>query len=227
MDFSKLMRSAMGASQNAAAYDSAKKDKAPEREVDASGYVERDISLRAINALAEWLETDDLDEGEGLADRLLAMLVGIADENQDEELDGAEIAVLETAANAVGDFMELNGVDAEDIDILLNDWDDDVAERVRDLLASVMPDGEDEVQQAIDAFVFTDGDQDAVFDATYKKAFAVRKGKKTRINKRVSGKVRLSGKQKMALKKARMKSHSAKAQLGRAKSMRVRKRSSL
>lgn len=221
MDISKLMRSALSAKKQAV-YDSAKSDDSTA--VDASDYVERDISLRAINALAEWLETDDLDDGEGLADRLLAMLVGIADENQDDELDDSEMTVLETAINAVGDFMEAKGVDESDVEMLVNDWDDDVAERVRDLLASVMPDGDEEVQKEIDAFVFTEADQEPVFDAAYRKVTAVRKGKKVRINKRVSGKVRLSGKQKMALKKARMKAHNAGAMIRRAKSMRVRKK---
>lgn len=226
MTISQLMRSAMSA-KRPHAYDSAKEvDKGPAA-YDATGYVMQDIELRALTALSEWLETDDLDEGEGMGDRLLALLIGIADENQDGDVDDSEMDILSIAANAVGDYMESKGVDEEDVDALLNDWDDDVAERVRDLLAASVPDGEDEMQAEIDAFVFTDADQDAVFDATYKKAFAVRKGKKVRINKRVAGKVRLSAKQKMALKKARMKSHNAGAMMRRAKSMRVRRKMGL
>ena len=61
----------------------------------------------------------------------------------------------------------------------------------------------------------------------YKKRFVIRKGKKLRINKRVSGKVRLSVKQKMGIKKARMKSHRAGAQMKRAKSMRIRRKMNL
>ena len=55
----------------------------------------------------------------------------------------------------------------------------------------------------------------------------VRNGKKVRINKRVSGTVRLSAKQKVAIKKARLKSHNARAMLKRAKSMRKRKQMGL
>ena len=79
----------------------------------------------------------------------------------------------------------------------------------------------------IDNFAFALNDSDAMFDAVYKKKFVVRGGRKTRVNKRISGKVRLSSGQKMAIRKARMKSHTAAAQLHRMKSMRVRRRSGL
>ena len=53
---------------------------------------------------------------------------------------------------------------------------------------------------------------------------AVRNGKKMRIRKRISGTVRLSAKQKLAIRKARMKSHSAGAMMRRMKSMRMRRK---
>ena len=63
--------------------------------------------------------------------------------------------------------------------------------------------------------------------AVYKTKMAVRKGKKMRIRKRISGTVRLSAKQKLAIRKARMKSHSAGARMRRMKSMRMRKKAGL
>ena len=72
-----------------------------------------------------------------------------------------------------------------------------------------------------------DEDEGAALDAVYKKKLVVRNGKKVRINKRVSGTVRLSAKQKVAIKKARLKSHNARAMLKRAKSMRKRKQMGL
>lgn len=66
-----------------------------------------------------------------------------------------------------------------------------------------------------------------VLDAVYKKKVVVRRGKKIRVNKRISGTVRLSAKQKMAVKKMLRKSHSAGAQMRRAKSMKVRARAGL
>ena len=53
---------------------------------DAQVYELRRISMAAAAAVQAWAETDDLDDGEGAADRLLSMLVGIADDNKDGEL---------------------------------------------------------------------------------------------------------------------------------------------
>jgi hypothetical protein len=50
----------------------------------------------------------------------------------------------------------------------------------------------------------------------------VRNGKKLVLKRRVSGTVRRSGAQKIAIKRAQMKSRSSGAKLKRAKSMRVR-----
>ena len=57
----------------------------------------------------------------------------------------------------------------------------------------------------------------------YKKRVAFRNGKKTIIRKRVAGTVRLSAKQKMAVRKMLRKAQSGKAMMRRAKSMRARK----
>lgn len=226
MSLYELLRGSMKSpAKPAPALDSAKKDDPSLSGADE--YTVRDITLRAVAVVHQWVETDDLDEGESLADRLLAMLVGIADENKDGELTDDEMAVLEIAINAAGDYLEKQGADGDDIDALLNDWEGDVAERIRDLVASTLPDGEDAAADDIDNFVFGDDDQEPVLDATYKRVFAIRGGKKTRIRKRVAGKVRLSAKQKMGLRKARMKSHNAGAMLRRAKSMRLRRRSGL
>lgn len=76
-------------------------------------------------------------------------------------------------------------------------------------------------------FVGKAGGECKVFDATYKKKLVVRRGKKVRINKRVSGHVRLSAKQKIAVRKMLRKSHSAVAKIRRSKSVKVRKRAGL
>lgn len=190
----------------------------------AGGYAVKDVELRGVTALHQWVETDDLDDGEGYADRLMALFVGIADENLDGEIGEDEQAVLEVALTAAWDYLAASGVTEADADALLNDWDEEAAERVRDFLAGVLPEGEDTASAEVDAFVFTDAEQEPALDAAYRKVFAVRKGRKVRINKRISGRVRLSAKQKVAIRKARMKSHSAKAVVRRMKSMTVRKR---
>ena len=69
----------------------------------AASSVDADISMRAVGTVQQWCETDDLEDGEGLGDRLLAMLVGIADENKDCELDDDEQAIVGMAGEAAYD----------------------------------------------------------------------------------------------------------------------------
>lgn len=192
----------------------------------ADTYTKNDITLKAVASIQQWVESDDLDDGESCADRLLAMVVGIADANKDGEISDEEQAVVDIALNAIWDYLSKYGAEDDDISSLLNDWDDDAAERIKDLLASSMPEDSD---ADLDNFVFGGGSElaDPVFDAVYKKTLAVRGGKKVRINKRISGTVRLSAKQKIGIRKAQMKSHGALAMMHRMKSLKVRKRSGL
>ena len=191
---------------------------------DAGDYAKKDVELKGVTAVHQWAETDDLDEGEGYADRLMALFVGIADENKDGDISEDEQAVLEVALTAAWDYLTSAGVSEEDADAVLEDWNEEAAERVRDFIAGVLPDGEDTASAEVDAFVFGDDAQEPALDAAYRKVFAVRKGRKTRIRKRISGTIRLSARQKVAIRKARLKSHSARAVIRRMKSMRLRKR---
>lgn len=197
----------------------------------ADGYTQADITLKAVAAVQQWVETDDLEDGETLADRLLSMVIGIADANKDGEISDDEQVVVDIALNAIWDYLAQYEVDETDISDLLNDWNNDCAERVRDLLAASLPEGE-AADADIDNFVFGSAGQEAALDsatldAVYKKKLVVRNGKKVRINKRISGTVRLSAKQKLSIKKAGMKSHNAMAMMRRAKSMRMRVKSGL
>lgn len=193
----------------------------------ADNYTIADITMSAVSAVQQWAETDDLDDGESYADRLMALVVGIADANKDGDITEDEQGVLEVALNAAWDYLVKCGATEEDAGALLNDWDDEAADRVRDLVASVLPEGDDEASAEIDSFVFSESDQEPALDAVYKMKMAVRGGKKMRIRKRISGTVRLSAKQKLAIRKARMKSHSAGAMMRRMKSMRLRRKSGL
>lgn len=193
----------------------------------ADNYTIADITMSAVSAVQQWAETDDLDDGESYADRLMALVVGIADANKDGDITEDEQGVLEVALNAAWDYLVKCGATEEDAGALLNDWDDEAADRVRDLVASVLPEGDDEASAEIDSFVFSESDQEPALDAVYKMKTAVRNGKKVRIRKRISGTVRLSAKQKLAIRKARMKSHSAGAMMRRMKSMRMRKKAGL
>ncbi len=224
MSMTELLRGAMKRRDAAKTLDSA--GEAPEL-AGADNYTIADITMSAVSAVQQWAETDDLDDGESYADRLMALMVGIADANKDGDITEDEQGVLEVALNAAWDYLVKCGATEEDAGALLNDWDDEAADRVRDLVASVLPEGDDESSAEIDNFVFSDSDQEPALDAVYKMKMAVRKGKKMRIRKRISGTVRLSAKQKLAIRKARMKSHSAGAMMRRMKSMRMRKKAGL
>lgn len=193
----------------------------------AADFTIADITLSATAAIQQWTETDDLDDGESNADRLLSLMVGIADANKDGEITEDEQGVLDVALNAAWDYLVKLGASEEDAGSLLNDWDSETADRVRELVASALPEGEEAASADMDDFVFGPGDQDPALDAVYKKRFAIRGGKKMRINKRVSGTVRLSAKQKVAVRKMQMKSHSATARMHRMKSMRMSRRMGL
>ncbi len=190
---------------------------------DAAKYGIQDIKLKAATALSMWCETDDLDDDESAADRLQSLFIGIVDINKDGELNDDESELLDTLLNYAWDYLEEKGVDEDTISGLLNDWDAGAADRVMDLLNGSMPDGDDD----IDNFAFGSNDEEPVFDAVYKKRMVVRGGKKMRVNKRISGHVRLSAKQKVSIRKMQMKSHSAGAMMHRIRSMKIRKNSGL
>jgi hypothetical protein len=176
----------------------------------------------AASAIQQWAETDELGEGEGFADRLLTLLVGAADEDIDGELSDEESDDLLEMANSAADYLASLGVAEDDILSLLNDWDNDTGERVQELVVSKLADG----AYATD-FVFGDGSDESALDAVYRKAKAIRNGKKVLINKRISGNVRLSAKQKVAVAKMHRKSNTGIAKLRRKKSMRLRSKSGL
>jgi len=179
----------------------------------ADEYTSNDIALKAAAALQQWVETDDLDEGETLSNRLMGQIIGIADGNQDGEVDDDEQSVIDIALNAAWDYLSKYGVDDDDIEALLADWDEDVAQRVRDLLATALPDGEEAAADDINDFVFgDDDDQAAALDSTNH-----RHSSRALVKKRITGHVKLSAKHKLAIRKTHEKTHHASAQMRRKK----------
>lgn len=192
-----------------------------------------DVRMAAVGALHAWCETSasDLESGETMADRLFALTVGIADENKDGDITDEEAAVIDIALNAMFDYLASKGVSEDDASALLNDGDNDAADRVCELLRGALPEGDDASMEDVESFAFDAEAQeplmDSVLDAVYKKRLVIRGGKKVRINKRVSGTVRLSAAQKVAIRKAGMKSRSASARMRRMRSLNVRKKMGL
>lgn len=204
---------------------------------DAIGsYAANSIRSDAMAALIEWAKTPatDLDEGETMADRLLAMNIGLADDNKDGDITDDEADVIDVALNAQADYLASLGVSDEDISALLEDQSPEASDRVLELLGGELPASDDDALAAADAFVFDSESNESVLDsvmgildAVYKKKLVIRGGKKMRIMKRVSGRVRLSAAQKVAIRKASRKSHSSGARVRRMKSMKIRARAGL
>lgn len=91
--------------------------------------------------------------------------------------------------------------------------------RVRDALADALPEGD----SSIDGFAFGGDASASVFDAVFRKLVTFNHGVKSVINKRVAGVAkRMTPKQKAAFAMVRRKSHSSKANLMRAKSVKKR-----
>lgn len=200
--------------------------------LDGGTYAVQDVRARAAATVQQWCESgQELGEGEGLGDRLIAMLIGIADADKSGELSEAEQAVYGMAAEAAWEYMSGKGATDADLEALFNAEDPEVynaaGSRVCDLLAGSLPSGDDASLDDLDGFAFGADAIAPALDAAYKKEFAIRQGKKVRVSKRVSGSVHLSGAQKVAIRKAQAKSHSAAATMHRMKSAAIGRRMGL
>lgn len=202
------------------------------------------LALAVGSSVQTWAEDDDLADGETYADRLFALLLGIVDENKDGELSDDEQEEFSDVCEYAGQYLARHGVDEDDAATLLSEWDDDTAERVRDVLVGNLPEGDDAAKD-INDFAFGGNTMDSANDITMDKAFqtptghkqvtkgknkavyktvvVVRGGQKTFARKRVSGKVRLSPAQKASIAKARIHSKTAQAIRNWRKSMGMRK----
>lgn len=140
-------------------------------------------------------------------------------------------------AQALYDYMISKGVSEENAASLLDDFDNDLARNIHQFILGKLPQGEDEMQDEMDALIFSTEENEPMLDsaismeiitdAAYRKVFAIRNGKKLRINKRISGKVRLSAKQRQAIRKAQRRANTGAAKMRRLKSFRMRRRAGL
>lgn len=190
-----------------AAFDSATAESVPS--FDSVDYTLTNLQLQMVAAVDEWVGTStaDLDEGETQSDRLHSLLLGIAETDGDVTDDDAD--VVEVVIESTGDYLEELGVDSGDIDLLLSEQDEDAADRVQEFLASKKG-----------AFDSSADEGRAAFDAAYKRVQVIRDGVKKWAKKRISGTVKRSPKQRLALAKIRKKANSPAAIAKRLKSMR-------
>ena len=193
------------------------------------------IRTQAAHAVQVWAETDDLDKGETLYDRLDALISYIADGGIDLDDDPAtddRDDIYMVALQAASDYMSALGADDADLEILFNSKDDDardeVAQRLVEFLMQTLGEDEDAAEDAVQNFAFDLESESDVFDsANFKKTVAVRGGKKVILKKRLGPKLKRTAKQKAALIKAEMKAHSGAAKLKRKKSLNVGRKANL
>jgi hypothetical protein len=199
----------------------------------AAKFEESAAKLDVAGAVQAWAETtsDDLGDGETMADRLISLIIGAAapDAGDDEELTDEQADLANTYLELAAAYMAKLGVSDADITAVIDDGDGDAATRVSEFVADEVGGTDEERDEAMTnhAFGDDDGDEaafDSILDAVYKKRMVVRGGKKMRVMKRVSGHVRMTGAQRIGLRKARLKSHSAGARLHRMKSMKLRQK---
>lgn len=228
---------ALVGNKNTMILDEGNEDNAPDNRL--ALFQEQEIAADAMSYLTEWFETsdEDLEDGEGYGDRLMSLMIAVADDNQDGELDDDEQDVVNIALNAAYDYLVSKDVSDENATALLEDFDNDLARNVHQFVLGKLPQGEDEMQDEMDALIFSTEDNEPVLDgatanelitdAAYRKVFAIRNGKKLRINKRISGKVRLTAKQRTAIRKAQRRANTGAAKMRRLKSFKMRRRMGL
>ena len=193
-----------------------------------------DIRTKAAYAVQTWAETDDLDKGESLYDRLDTLIMAIADGGID--LDGNPATddtddVYMVAIQAASDYMSALGADDGDLETLFNGKDDDArdeaANRLMEFLVDSMGD-EDQAEDMLNAFAFDMDSDGSVFDsANFKKIPVIRNGKRTMMKKRQGPKQKRTPKQKAATLKMGRRSHSSQANARRQKSLNIGKKMNL
>ena len=196
--------------------------------LDSAGFADAEFKLGAASAVQAWAATSpaDLAPGETLIDLLIGILAGISAPDIDAEMTTDQSDVATAHLHMAADYMQRKGVAESDILAMLNEDDIGAAERIHEYLAAefAAEDGLDDLH----GYVFDAGDQVpmldsvAVLDAVYKKTAVIRGGRKLMVNRRISGSVKLSSAQKVAIRRAQLKSHSSGAKMARAKSLRMR-----
>lgn len=150
-------------------------------------------------------------------DALAINLAGLGDLSEDDTLTDDQIDAYNDALSALADAAVSLGADQGDVTSMIDDEDDDAAERVYDAInASVSPDDSDD---AVAEYSVSGGaEDDAMFESSIK---VVRNGVVKLIKKRLRPR-RMTSLQKAALKKAQRKAHSASGKMAFRKSMKLR-----
>lgn len=216
----------------------------------------RRTALFSVFQLSDDIISGDLEDEELPSDRLDAYLAPEGDtDGEDEDSAAASQQIIQILAANMADAMSSLGVDDETIAAAFDtdiDAADEAIEKLAETIEQNLPTGE-ALDGFITSFLYGEGELDMsagqvdAFDSAevgknkvrknkygqtlvYKGVKAVRQGKVTVVNKRVgntSMKVKLSAKQKMALRKAGAKAVTPNAIKKRLKSISVGRRNGL
>lgn len=196
-------------------------------------FARQQARTQAMSAVLAWIE-----DGEYSYNALDEYIIGMADLDGDFEISDEEEAAYNAIWAEVPDaLLSLGATEADTTAFVNGDGKDadDAGARVGKAAKEALDDLEADDDELIAGFalgedaVFENASDDPegrhmILEATYRKKKVVRDGKVVKINKRISGKVRLSAAQKAGLRKARRKANTASARLHRKKSMRIRAR---
>ena len=202
----------------------------------------RKFALIVVFSLVQAIVENELDEDELPSDRLSSLIAGFsADTETDEEIE-VDQATLDIFIANVQDALESLGVDQSVIKTMFGDGEEaeEAIEAAAETVESNTPQGGD-LDEFIDLFVYGEAEEDdgVMLDGValgktttksgkfgkvvYKAVKAIRNGKVAIVNKRMSGKVKLSAKQRAALNKARRKATTGAALKKRMRSMKKAK----
>lgn len=203
----------------------------------------RAVALALVISLSDSIAKNELEENELPSDRLNSLIAGISASDDDgEEVEIDEVTYDVVVAN-IKDALETLGVDESVIDSMFGDDEDaeEAIESATEVVNSNLPEGDD-LEEFINIFVYGEAEEDegALLDGVslgktttktgkfgkvvYKAVKAIRNGRVKVINKRVSGRVKLSAKQRNALNKARRKATTGGAIKRRVKSFKKSKK---
>lgn len=202
------------------------------------------VALFIVWTLVDAIIEGELDEEELPTDLLEALIAGFAgDEDESGEIELDDVAHDVFVAN-IKDAFETMGVDVDTVEAIFGD---DIAEAEEALQAAAeivienTPTNDEDIQALVNQFAYGEADSEdgEFFDAltvgkktiktgkvgkvVYKAVKAIRNGKLKIVNKRISGKVKLSAKQRSALRKASRKASTGSAVRKRVRSARKHK----
>ncbi|MCZ4061259.1 hypothetical protein O3W44_22270 [Pantoea sp. LMR881] len=151
-------------------------------------------------------------------DDLALGLAGIEDDEGDDEITDAQIDSYNYWLDLLADAAVSLGADQADVTAMIDEDDDDAAINVADGITGNVEDEDEAI-----AVYSVSGNDDAMLEANIK---VVRAGQVI-LKKKRPRKLRQTAKQRAALKKNRLRSHTASAKMSFRKSMKVRKKRGL